>query len=153
MKHGLKTLLLPALIGLALCTSACEFTAAEGDWEPMKWTSTVKKSADTNGREYVSVPKEGGTYVFICKNYGGFWLSDAKATQNGATVSYVTGGEEKTDDDAWTHISAVWADVRASGRYLTVVFQPNDSGMERTFSVTVTGGDIFDYFNFKQSAN
>ena len=40
----------------------------DGDWDPMKWKTEVKKSSD----DYFHVPPQGGTYVFYCTNYSFF---------------------------------------------------------------------------------
>ena len=76
-----KNLLLLFLMVLPFFVSSC--SDEDGDWDPMKWKTAVKKSSD----DYFHVPPQGGTYVFYCTNYSSFWVVSA--------TEKVSRGEEK----------------------------------------------------------
>ena len=77
MKRRLWLLL---LLVIPLFISSC--SKEDGDWDPMKWQTEVKKSSDGN----IHVSPNGGTFVFYCKNYSSFWLT-AKCEGNKLTVT------------------------------------------------------------------
>lgn len=112
----------------------------DGDWDPMKWRTDVKTASDG----YVEVPAEGGTYVFKCKNYSGFWICDALET---------VGADERFFDDQGGNVTTTWATISAADGKLTVSIEPNTTASSRLLNVTVTAGDIFDYFKFRQAAS
>lgn len=124
---GMLLLALLAVAGLAACTDD------DGDWPPMKWKTNVKMEKE----HVISVPAEGATYQFTCKNYN-FWLVTLKEDEE---VIY-------TNDD--THqIHGEWVTVDVENKVMTVKVSPNSS-KQRTAVIGVTAGDIFDSFTFNQ---
>lgn len=118
----------------------------DGKWEKMKWSTDVKTANDG----YVEVPEDGGTYVFTCKNYPDFWLVYLYEAE-GTNVQKTYTGDENSSD--YMHINGTWATVKSEDSKLYVTIEPNTTENGRVFSLTVTAGDIFDYFNFRQSAS
>lgn len=116
-----------------------------GDWDEMKWLTDVKTASDG----YVEVPAEGGTYVFTCKNYSGFWLSDATEVVGTSKQIYYP---REGGNDVF-NIETSWATISSADAKLTVSIEPNTTANSRQLNVVVTAGDIFDYFNFRQAAS
>lgn len=114
--------------------SSCTCTSKEGEWDPMKWKTDVKMTKDHS----ISVPSEGGTYLFSCKNYSGIWLS-------GVNVN-----EERQEIIDFHKSEGDWGHVFCEQNTLSVTILPNHTGKLRIISVGPTAGDIFDYFTFKQ---
>ena len=114
----------------------------EGKWDPMIWKADMPVQA-TDG--VYNVAATGAELTFSCRNYSHPWLEDA-----------VSNGEyfyppRKTYDDFYT-ITADWFEAKISENKLTVIFKDNDTSEERPLELTVTVGDIFHRFKFKQFA-
>lgn len=145
----MKKILLFLFALLTICS--CDVIDDDGRWERMKWEKTNYPTVKVGKTEFISVPAEGGTYIFHCINYQGFWLSDMWFEKDGTQwYSY----EEQHDDPDYKrdfeHYFSEWIDVKANrGGELKVVFQPN-TGSERKAGVGVTAGDIFDTISFIQ---
>ena len=136
-----KNLLLLFLMVLPFFVSSC--SDEDGDWDPMKWKTEVKKSSD----DYFHVPPQGGTYVFYCTNYSSFWVVSA--------TEKVARGEEKSfspnyDDNKDASITTDWLTAKSEGNILTVTIQPTTLDANRFMKVEVEAGDVFDEFYFKQ---
>lgn len=140
-----KKVLMAALI--AVCTFAtCFITSCtkedpDGAWDPMKWKTSVTKNKDG----WITVPSEGGTYVFVCTNYNAPWMSDICERIDGKNVYY--------DRENLNLVKGTWITAQMDGTTMTVTVDPNTTGKEREASVTATAGDIFDTFSFRQEAN
>lgn len=132
-----------ALVAVLLAATFASCSKDDGDWDPIKWRTDVKTASDG----YVEVTADGGTYVFTCKNYPGFWLSDA--TETSGTSSKVIYPNREAND--FNNINASWATISSSDGKLTVTIEPNATAETRLLDVYVTGGDIFDRFLFRQS--
>ena len=117
----------------------------DGDWEEMKWTTSVKK--DKGG--VISVGSEGGTFEFKCKNYSP-WMTSVKQKEDGQQEQtfYVEGDDGYRDQNLY--IEATWLTAKFTGHTLTVTILPTTSQNQRTMTVNVTAGDIFDSFTFCQ---
>lgn len=123
-----------AMAGLTACSEDEEWI---GRWPPMEWKTDVNMGEGHT----VSVPAEGGTFLFSCTNYDGFWLSDIY--EDGRYI-------EPTPPD-FEHIAWKWGSVEVKENVLTVVISPNESGIERSIKIDTTAGDIFDHFTFNQA--
>ena len=117
------------MVGLTACSNE------DGDWDPMDWKNDVKMEK----KHSISVPMEGGTYQFSCKNYS-FWFYALQ--EYGANV-------ELEYDDVH-HIHGEWVTADVENDVLTVTISPNDTGKQRAAVVGVTAGDVFDSFTFNQ---
>ena len=136
--NTLKTLLMLAVLLLA----SCESTAPEGEWDPMIWKADVPvQKADG----FYQVPAAGAELIFSCQNYSFPWISDAES--NG---EYFFPPREEND---FHTITTDWFRAEAKGNKLHVKFEANGTAKERTVKLTVTAGDIFYTFGFRQSAN
>ncbi len=102
----------------------------DGDWDPMEWEPkhTVYDDAYT-------IPANGDTVVFTCKNYTP-WI-------NSASINY-----ENTNSDH-KHIEGEWLSALFDDNKFTIVFTEN-TGAERNVEIIVTAGDVFDNFIFTQ---
>lgn len=133
-KYFLKMFLMVfvAIAGLTACSEELD-----GDWPPMEWKTDVNMGKGHT----ISVPADGGTFLFTCTNYGGFWLSDI-----------YEGGQfmEPTPPD-YEKIAWKWGSVEVKKNVMTVVISPNESGTERSVKISPTAGDIFDHFTFNQA--
>ena len=87
----------------------------------------------------------GTEFTFSCQNYSSPWIDNA--VSNG---EYYYPPREAND---YHTISADWFKVEISGNKLTVVFEANNTAAERPLQLTVTAGDIFYTFKFKQPAS
>ena len=113
-----------------------------GKWKPMVWKAEVPVQA-TDGVYNVSAT--GGEFIFSCQNYSLPWMGNA--VSNG---EYFSPPREEND---YHTITADWFKAAINGNLLNVVFNANDTQEERPLQLTVTAGDIFYTFRFKQSAN
>ena len=135
-----------ATIILASCGSD-EHDDLVGDWDNMIWKTEVK--APKQDGAYM-VPATGGELTFSCKNYQHPWISDAEY----AGEYY---NPDVQDDEHhpinWKKLTLDWFKAEITDNQLKVTFAPNQATSERPIKLTVTAGDIFYSFNFKQSTN
>ena len=135
---------------LSIFAAACHSDEPVGAWEPMKWqheSITLK----TEEKKTFTVPKEGRTFQFKCKNYNVLWFSDVTEKINNTTVRYdissVNANLPKNDNK---HIYGNFSASSIKDNILTVTINPNNSGVKRYIDVAVTAGDVFDNIYFEQ---
>jgi hypothetical protein len=124
------------MLGMSSCNNDDRF-----DWSPMKWR-TETDIATSSAVNTISVPKEGGTFTFTCKNYSRIWLTEI-------TEKTATGYDKYTTAKDINNVSISWMTASINGNTVTVEIKPNDKE-ERSADVGVTAGDIFDTFRFNQ---
>lgn len=135
----LKILRLTLVMLAAFSLVSCD--EKDGDWDSMVWKAEVPMQF-TDG--VYNVPATGTEVSFTCHNYSSPWLENAVA--NG---EYYYPPREAND---YHTISADWFKAEIDGNKLKVVFDANDTEKERPLQLTVTAGDIFYTFKFKQFA-
>ena len=127
-----------AAFSLASCSSD-----KDGDWDSMVWKADVPVVYTTDGIYEVSA--DGGTLTFTCKNYSSPW------------IEYATSGENQyyppRENNDFHIITTDWFKAEMVGRKLNVTFETNKDDHVRPLELTVTAGDIFYTFKFKQFAN
>lgn len=134
-------LLLFVLMVLPFFVTAC--SKDDGDWEPMKWRSEVKKASDG----YIHVPPEGGTFVFYCKNYSSFWINQVtEAEPNTEEKRFLPACDDHED----LTITSNWLTATREGAMLTVAIRPTAADGNRVMTVYVLSGDVAYQFSFKQ---
>lgn len=144
MQTSLSSCLIGAFVVLAtFALGSCNFDDPDGLWDPMVWKAEVPVQK-TDG--VYAVSSTGGGFTFSCRNYSGPWMAGA-----------VSNGEDyfppfESDDCNYHVITTDWFRAEISGNKLQVVFEANDTKEERNLSLTVTAGDIFYTFYFKQFA-
>ena len=126
----------------ALSLASCSSDDPDGKWNPMVWKAEVPVQI-TDGNYTVSAT--GGEFTFSCQNYSSPWIENAMS--NG---EYFYPLRESND---YQTITTDWFKAEISGNKLKVVFEANDTAEERPLQLTVTAGDIFHTFKFKQFAN
>ena len=127
--------------------TSCNSDEYDGDWDDMIWKTEVK-ATEQDGTYLVAAT--GGELTFSCKNYQHPWISEA-----------LYAGEyynpDVQDDEHHTinrqKLSLDWFKAEITGNLLKVTFEPNQEAKERPIKLTVTAGDIFYTFYFRQSAN
>ena len=134
-----KNLLLP--IFLVLLFSSC--SEDDGDVEPMKWKTEVKKSSDG----YIHLSCEGGTCTFQCTNYSSFWITSVTEQKVGEDGKRFNPRWMDTED---LYITSNWLTAQRDGTMLTVTILPTTLDANRYMKVSVQNGDTFDEFKFKQ---
>ena len=127
-----------AVISLA----SCDIADPDGKWPPMDWEAEVPVQI-TDGIYNVSAA--GSEFTFACQNYSKPWIADALF--NG---KYYFPPLELND---YRTITVDWFKAEISGNKLKVVFEANQTAEERQIELTVTAGDCFYTFKFKQFAN
>jgi hypothetical protein len=139
----MKTLKCLGIAFAMLATLAsCSSDAPVGKWDAMVWKAEVPVRV-TDG-VYV-VAAAGAEITFACQNYSSPWIENALSDGG-----YCFPPREAGD---FHHLSAEWFRAEMSGKRLTVVFEANETAEERLLTLTVTAGDIFHTFRFKQLAN
>ena len=132
-----------ALIMLAvLSLASCEKDKLVGDWDSMIWKAEVPMVIEDG---VYDVSDSGGTFTFTCRNYSKPWIEGA-----------VSGEEHyfpNRESNDYHTIMADWFKAEIVGNKLTVFFEPNKESREQFLSLTVTAGDIFHTFKFKQFAH
>jgi len=121
-----------AVLSLASCSND-----EDGDWDPMVWKAEVPVQK-ANGTYNVSA--DGETLTFTCRNYSSPWISSIAPDFEGSTKDN-------------RRITADWFKVEMIGNKLDVSFEANETSEERALHLTVTAGDIFYTFRFKQFAS
>ncbi|MBR5037985.1 MAG: hypothetical protein IKX65_04605 [Prevotella sp.] len=137
MKKNFVFRIISVVLFLAGLTS-CDTETRDGDWHPMKWSAEQELSVDNN---YYVIPAEGATVSFVCKNYSAPWMSDVATGGRYYLPNYETGD--------YKNIKGDWFAASTNENRLTVTFTENTAS-DRYISVTVTAGDIFYTFLFKQ---
>lgn len=140
------TVAMTAAITLTSCGSD-EHDDLVGDWDNMIWKTEapVTMKSDT----YI-VPATGGELTFSCKNYSDPWISDVRYARK---YYYPIAVDKEYDETDWYTISLDWFKAEITGNLLKVTFEPNQEAKEKPIKLTVTAGDIFYTFYFRQSAN
>ena len=128
-------------LAAACMLGGCTSTTLDGDWDPMKWNAEQKLTSD-NGA-YI-IPSDGETITFVCKNYSEPWMSAADV--NG---KYFLPDYEAND---YKSITGDWFTASIQDNRLSVTFAENTTA-ERSVTITVTAGDIFYTFKFRQKAS
>ena len=143
MQASLSSRLIGAFMMIvAFSLASCEKDRLDGDWDSMVWKAEVPVVTNDGIHE---VSDSGGTLTFSCRNYSGPWIS-------GAVYGEEHYYPERENKDYHT-IMADWFKAEIVGNKLTVFFEPNKESSERFLSLTVTAGDIFYTFKFKQYAH
>lgn len=138
----LKTWRIVLTLLVVLSIVSCNKDLPDGNTSPMEWV--LEESVPSYANNY-SVSATGGEFVFFCKNYSSPWLSNAKS--NGQYFYPDTGNNSPRT------ITTDWFKAELSGNVLKVVFKANDTAEQRSLQLTVTAGDIFFEFTFKQLAD
>ena len=123
-----------------LSLSSCD--KQDGDWDSMVWKAEVPMVIDDG---VYDVSDRGGTFTFTCRNYSKPWIEGAVSGEE-----HYFPDREKND---YHTIMADWFKAEIVGNKLTVFFEPNKESREHILSLTVTAGDIFHTFTFKQFAH
>ena len=127
-----------AVISLA----SCDIADPDGLWDPMDWEAEGPVQITDN---VYNVSAAGSELTFACQNYAYPWIEDV--TFNG---KYYIPPRELND---YRTITVDWFKAEISGNKLKVVFEANQTAEERPIQLTVTAGDCFYTFKFKQFAN
>ncbi len=128
----------------AFSLASCSSNKEDGDWDPMVWKAEVPVVKSNDGVYDVSA--EGATFTFSCGNYSKPWFSEAEVDGEPILSPYM----DKID------YGLIYGDnfrAEMHGNKLTVDFKANDSAQPRNTTITVTAGDIFYTFRFKQFAS
>ena len=136
-----------AMIAAITFTSCGDIEEPDGKWDPMIWKAEVKTSRQGDA---CIVAATGGELTFSCKNYSKPWLSSAEYA--GEYYQPDVEDEERHTIN-WQKISLDWFKAEITDNLLKVTFDANQQTTERPIKLTVTAGDIFYTFIFKQSAN
>ena len=126
----------------AFSLASCSSDDPDGKWDSMVWEAAMPVQV-TDG--VYTVPANGTEFTFSCQNYQAPWIESAQSDGK-----YYYPPREAND---YHTISADWFKVEISGNKLTVVFEANNTAAERPLQLTVTAGDIFYTFKFKQPAS
>ncbi len=139
---SLRILALTFTMLAAFSLASCSSDEFDGKWDSMVWKAEVPVQT-TDGVYIVSAT--GTEFTFSCWNYSSPWMENA--VSNGV---YYLPPRESND---YHTITADWFKAEISGNKLKVIFENNDTNEERPLQLTVTAGDIFYTFKFKQFAN
>ena len=80
---------------ISIFTISCASDEPIGQWESMKW-KYEGVSLLTKVKKVFTVPKEGGTYHFKCRNYDRFWLCSVEEKVNNTVNTYDWRNFDKT---------------------------------------------------------
>ena len=121
--------------------SSCDRKDPLGMWDPMDWEAEVPVQI-TDGIYNVSAA--GSEFTFACQNYSKPWIHGALF--NG---EYYYPPRDLND---YRTITVEWFKASVSENKLKVVIDANETAEERELQLTVTAGDCFYTFKFKQLA-
>jgi hypothetical protein len=132
--------MIAAILSLVSCSSVEKDGEKDGDWDSMVWKAEVPVVITTDGIYDVSV--DGGKFTFVCQNYSSPWIECA------------TSGESRyyppRETNDYHTITADWFKAEIVGNKLSVTFDSNKDYNVRSLELSVTAGDIFYTFKFKQ---
>ncbi|MBR6183274.1 MAG: BACON domain-containing protein [Bacteroidales bacterium] len=120
--------------------AALSLASCSKEKDPMEWKADEPVQA--TGNAYV-VSADEQTITFTCSNYTDPWFSGAQ--DNGEDILL------EKDNPGLIGSENFRAEMQ--GNKLTIGFKENESAQERTFSITVTAGEISYTFHFKQAGN
>lgn len=104
----------------------------DGDVEPMEWADYTYDTVKVPGvGKAISVPKDGGTYTFRCKNCTGFWIDEVTEQVGDKYVRTVPIYTQTME------VSGGYTQAMVDANSLTVVFAPNETLAERSIVVNV----------------
>ena len=126
-----------AAISLASCSSE------DGDWDPMVWKAEVP--VQTTDKVY-NVSEDGETIIFSCLNYSKPWFAGAEVDGEPILPPLM-------DEIGYGLIYGENFRAEIHGNKLSIEFKPNKKAQATNTSITVTAGDIFYTFRFKQFAS
>ena len=129
-----------AMLSLASCSSESK----DGDWDPMVWKTEVPVVKTTDGIYEVSA--DGATFTFSCHNYSKPWFSEAEVDGEPILPPYM-------DEIGYGLIYGENFRAEIHSNKLSIEFKPNKTAQTTNTSITVTAGDIFYTFRFKQFAS
>ena len=121
---------------------SCDREDPVGKWDPMDWEAEGPVQITDN---VYNVSAAGTELTFSCQNYAYPWVAEVKL--NG---KYYFPPLELND---YRTITVDWFKAEISGNKLKVVFEAHETAEERPIQLTVTAGDCFYTFKFKQFAN
>ena len=113
----------------------------QGEWNKMVWK--VDNGQKANNQTY-SLSAEGDIITFTCINYSSPWICDALS-------GYERYYPDIENNDIF-NLSTDWFKAQIVGNVLRVSLEPNTTEQERTLELTVSAGDTFHTFKFKQKA-
>ena len=125
----------------ALSFTSCQEDIYREDWDEMIWNTEAQTTQKDDA--YI-IDANGGEITFICSNYSDSWLSSADSLDKHYYITHEYGITRSYD--------ANWFKADINENVLKVTFKANPNPVERPLKLTVTAGDIFHAFNFKQSA-
>ena len=128
-----------AMLSLASCSSDEKY----GDWDPMVWKAEVPVQV-TDG--IYNVLADGGTLTFTCRNYSKPWFAGAEVDGEPILPPLM-------DEIGYGLIYGENFCAEIHGNKLSIEFKPNKKAQATNTSITVTAGDIFYTFRFKQFAS
>ena len=128
-----------AMLSLASCSS----DEKDGDWDPMVWKAEVPVQV-TDGIYDVSA--DCGTLTFTCRNYSKPWFAGAEVDGEPILPPLM-------DEIGYGLIYGENFRAEIHGNKLSIEFKPNKKAQATNTSITVTAGDIFYTFRFKQFAS
>ena len=141
-KGRMRVICTVSLVMLAAVTISSCSDDKDGDWDPMVWKAEVP--VQTTDGVYI-VPAEGFDFTFSCRNSSSPWMENA-----------VSAGEHyypPREANDYHSITADWFKAEINGNKLKVTFEGNETKEERPLDLTVTAGDIFHSFRFRQYTN
>ncbi|MCR5313294.1 MAG: hypothetical protein K6E54_06595, partial [Bacteroidaceae bacterium] len=139
-KKFLTCVMITCATALALL-SCGEEDALIGEWDDMVWKAENPVVQTTSNIYDVSA--DGTSFTFTCKNYSSAWFEGANEH-----VNYVS------DEHNFPYL-IYNENFRAElqGNKLAIDFYANKESIERNTSITVSAGDIFYTFYFRQYPN
>lgn len=122
--------------------ASCSIEEPDGKWDSMVWLADTPNQI-TDG--VINVSANGCEMTFSCRNYSSPWIENAEF----AGEYYYPPREGNN----YHTVTTDWFYAEMKGNKLKVTFERNETTTERPIVLTVTAGDIFYTFKFKQFAN
>lgn len=148
MNNTKKTMKIRTTI-LVVCAITFSFFSCDrndGDGDSMVWKAEVPVTISSNT---YNVSNHGGTIAFTCRNYSNPRISVA---MSGETHDFPERIFHEIEINDSHKVTTDWFVAEIVGNKLTISFEPNNESWEQLLNLTVTSGDVFYTFNFKQEA-
>ncbi len=150
IQHYFQSLVCLSVCAFLLISCHKEESDSLGIWTPVIWEDTDYEQVQEDGNDYFSVPSDGGSFQFHCKNYDIITFLAGEVKQEGETLLHIPFDEEKSIGKYFKIAENDICDVVVEGSDVSVSIKPND-GTVRFVDIDIAYGDVRSFLRFKQN--
>ena len=149
IQHFFQSLICMCTCAFLLISCDKEESDSLGNWTPVKWDETEYELIKEDGNDYFSVPCDGGSFQFHCKNYDMITFLAGEVKREGETSLHLSFDEEKSIGKYFIIAENDICDVVVEGSDVSVSIKPNDD-ITRLVDIEIGYGDVRSFLRFRQ---